>query len=352
MIGEKWRAFWEDIQGHNLWYILKKIVVHYIFFFKTYDKEIAKSARRRWGQILAFWVRTRIPGWKGTTNRAYDRELIVSLTSYPARIDAAVDAVRSLLLQNRKPNRILLWLATEQFPNREADCPKRLREACRYGLEIRWCDDLRSYKKLIPALEEFPEAVIVTTDDDVLYRRTMLQKLHDAYRSNPSCIWAHNVSTFIAERGELIGRVWMSYPETMWDWALQRRSVRNMKEFGARPLLVNEAVGCYGVLYPPHVLHPDVLNRAQFSELCPTNDDIWFWLMAVRIGTKTCTPKDSYCFVSYVKGTQEQPEALYHTNEGKGRFGEDFHRLLRLYPELKGILCDAFAELIGSMESS
>jgi hypothetical protein len=43
------------------------------------------------------------------------------------------------------------------------------------GLEVRLCKNYRSYKKPIPALKEFPEVIIITFDDDILYPYDMVE---------------------------------------------------------------------------------------------------------------------------------------------------------------------------------
>ena len=348
MIREKWRAFKEDIQGRNAWYAIRKIFVHYIYFFKTYDRKKTKAYRRMLYQKAAFAILTKFPGWKGTTDKQYDRELIVSLTSYPARIDSALHATRSLLLQNLKPNRLILWLAESQFPNKEKDLPKELTDQCRYGLEIRWTSDVRSYKKLIPALKEFPEAIILTTDDDVHYRSTMVRRLYKAYQKQPNCIGAHNISMFMADNGELIGRVSATCPRILRDWNKKRTTIRSILPYVRTPMFINEAVGCYGVLYPPHCLHPDVLNEELFMTLCGSNDDIWFWTMAILAGTKCAVPKRNQGTVDYVEGTQEQADALYRYNEWKGYFVKDFEKVLNYYPQMKETLILEFDRVVGT----
>lgn len=348
MIREKWRAFKEDIQGRNAWYAIRKIFVHYIYFFKTYDRKKTKAYRRMLYQKAAFAILTKFPGWKGTTDKQYDRELIVSLTSYPARIDSALHATRSLLLQNLKPNRLILWLAESQFPNKEKDLPKELTDQCRYGLEIRWTSDVRSYKKLIPALMEFPEAIIVTTDDDVHYRSTMIRRLYKSYQQQPNCIWAHNIKMFFVSNGELIGRAKTDSPTKMQDWNRNWIDVPSILPYARTPMFINEAVGCGGVLYPPHCLHPDVLNEELFTSMCGSNDDIWFWTMAVLAGTKSAAPKRNQSVVDYVEGTQEQADALYRYNEWKGYFAKDLEKVLNYYPQMKETLISEFDRVIGT----
>ena len=100
-----------------------------------------------------------------------NKKIIVSLTSYPARIDVVNTTIESILNQSLKANRIILWLAPEQFPNKEKDLPDKLIKLKKYGLIIDWYHDIGSYKKLIPTLKLYPNDIIVTADDDVLYNK-------------------------------------------------------------------------------------------------------------------------------------------------------------------------------------
>ena len=46
-----------------------------------------------------------------------EETVTVSLTSFPARIEYVHLAIKSLMLQSYKPDRVVLWLAEEQFPD-------------------------------------------------------------------------------------------------------------------------------------------------------------------------------------------------------------------------------------------
>ncbi len=48
------------------------------------------------------------------------------------------------------------------------------------GLTIDWCEDIKSYKKLIPTLKKYPDAIIVTADDDLIYDNKWLEQLYNA----------------------------------------------------------------------------------------------------------------------------------------------------------------------------
>ena len=104
-------------------------------------------------------------------------ELIVSLTSYPTRIGTVHKTIETILCQTERPDRIILWLAPEQFPKAALGLPRKLKRLTKYGLEIQWYHDIKSYKKLIPALHQYPDAIIVTADDNVLRFRLVGEAL-------------------------------------------------------------------------------------------------------------------------------------------------------------------------------
>ena len=106
---------------------------------------------------------------KGITHIKREQKIIVSLTSYPQRIDIVYKVIDSLLRQSLKPDVVVLWLARDEFPRQEQSLPRELRRYIKFGLTIRWCENLRSYKKLIPSLKAYPSDTIVTADDDILY---------------------------------------------------------------------------------------------------------------------------------------------------------------------------------------
>ena len=94
------------------------------------------------------------------------QQVIVSMTSFPAAIAYAERAVRSILAGSVLPDKVVLYLTFAQFG--EGGIPKGLLKLAEENpvFEVRdYGRDIRSYRKLIPALHDFPEAVIPTTDD-------------------------------------------------------------------------------------------------------------------------------------------------------------------------------------------
>ena len=134
---------------------------------------------------------------KGTSPAAIiNSSLVVSLTTYKERIHDVHLTIESIMQQTVLPNRIILWLDENEFD--DASIPIVLKKQIGRGLEIRYCRNIKSFKKLIPTLKMLPEATIITVDDDVIYPYDMIERMMSHYREDPKCIYYY--------RGRIIGR--------------------------------------------------------------------------------------------------------------------------------------------------
>lgn len=198
------------------------------------------------------------------------QQVIVSLTSFPAAIPFAAQAIQSILNGSILPDKVILYLTFAQFE--ENGIPQDLQNIANSNplFEIRdYPKDIRSYRKLIPALQDFPNAIIVTIDDDVKYHKNMLRDLISLHEQMPNAILAHRAK--LMKPGEPY-RKWKKY---RWYHFLTQRIHADFR---------NIQTGVGGVLYPPHSLNPDMLNEELFTQLAPTTDDIWFWAAGVANG--------------------------------------------------------------------
>ena len=210
----------------------------------------------------------------GVNNVSYfNYPLIVSLTTYGRRIHTVHLTIESIMKQTYKPNRIVLWLSEDEFKLK--DLPYYLTTQIERGLEIRFCEDLKSYKKLIPALIDTPNAAIITIDDDVLYSDSMLENMIKDHIKYPDVVLfnrGHKMN--FNKKGQLNKYL-------RWDWEITTHESS----------LLNFPTGVGGVLYPPHALNKEFSNIELLKKLCPTNDDIWFKAMTLIniIECKKCT---------------------------------------------------------------
>lgn len=196
---------------------------------------------------------------------------IVTLTSYGERVEkTAYYAVCSLLSQTEKPDGIILYLA------HGTKIQKKIGSLTRYGLEIKFCEDLKSYKKLVPALIEFPEDVLITADDDIFYPRNWMERLKSSYLREPEKIHCHRTHEIIVDDNHV--------PVPYRDWN------HCTEKFSCKESIFPTTGG--GVLFPPHSLDGRVSDVSLFTGLAPAADDIWFWAMAKLKGTEYAVIKN------------------------------------------------------------
>ncbi len=193
-------------------------------------------------------------------------DVVVSFTSFPARIDYVYLTVESLLHQTILPSKLVLWLSNNQFPS-EKSVPVRLRMLQNEVFEIHYVEgDIRSHKKYYYSLNEFPNKTIITTDDDIIYPPKFIEDLLSTSQSFPRCIVANIVHRMTYTDGKL-------NPYKQWA--------------EAKPLEIcdNVQIGAGGVVYPPHCLYKDCLNLELSQKLAPSVDDLWLNAMARLNGT-------------------------------------------------------------------
>ena len=197
--------------------------------------------------------------------------IIVSLTSFPAALPFATQAIQSILDGSVLPDKIVLYLTAQQFPS--SKIPSEIQNLLTLNsiFEVRFYNELiRSYTKLIPAIQDFPNDIIVTIDDDVRYHRNMLKYLLSRHKKYPNAIIGHRIRR-------------IRYNARYKSWKLYKRI--SVLKFSFKPSFRNLQTGVGGVLYPPHSLLEEMLRPEVFMHLAPTVDDIWFWAAAVANGT-------------------------------------------------------------------
>lgn len=230
-------------------------------------------------------------GQYGVTKEKRSTQVIVSLTSYGDRIYTLPTVLERLLCQTLKPDRIIVYLSTEDFPERELAMPPRLLEMQQYGVELRWCEgNIKSYKKIIPALKEFPDDIIITVDDDLYYRLDMVERLYCAYMRFPNAISTLRVHKMtFDENGSL-------RPYAQWKKVYK-------KEILSPSLQLFATTGA-GTLFPPHCLHEDVCKEELFMRLAPNADDVWMKMMSLLADTPVLLAGD-VGGLQFVEGTQK-----------------------------------------------
>ncbi len=251
------------------------------------------------------------------------QKLIVSLTSFPPRMNDIHYTLYSLLNQSVKPDEVVLWLANEQFPNGEADVPQKVLDLQKNGLTIKWCEDTRSYKKLIPAMQEYPDDVIVITDDDVFYNKNWLKRLYRQHLLSPKTVIGHRCHKIVVDK--------QGYPLTYRKW--KRNSLQTT------PSYKNFLTGCGGILYPPHSLYKDCPKKELYQSLAPYADDIWFWAMTVLNNVKIKTFWGHFNKVLLVNPEREMRNTedltLAKINIEQNGNDKQMRQVIEYYPQLR-----------------
>lgn len=149
-------------------------------------------------------------------------------------------------------------------------------------------------------LKEYPNALLVTADDDILYPKNWLERLYKAYLDEPTMIHCYNGNIMQFDHlGNLA-------PYRKW-----------LNGKGESSILLCPFTGS-GAIYPINSLHPDVVDENLFLNLCPNNDDIWMKFMSIKTFTKVkmIAPVAKGLFL--IVGSQDV--SLYKTNTQIDRY--------------------------------
>lgn len=218
-----------------------------------------------------------------------DITVTASMTSFPARIECVHLAIKSLMLQSYKPDRIVLWLANEQFPDRAL--PQSLTELEKYGLEIRWCDDLYGHKKYYYCITEQKEnEVVITFDDDIIYPVDCIKRLIAKHREFPGCL--------VCERAQAFKKGKDGCVENPGRWDVISDVGVKTPSYSLNP---SPGGGC---LIPYGAFYKDAYDKKIICDLAYKNDDLWYMFMAAQNGTRTIKTRKYHKIFSLIAGSQ------------------------------------------------
>lgn len=241
--------------------------------------------------------------------------MIVSMTTFPARISYVHLAIKSLLNQTVKPGKIILWLAKDQF--RDVAIPPQLQELCHYGLEIRFCDeDLLAHKKYYYAMQEYPDHLIVTYDDDIIYPEDSLEKLLVMHKQHPEAIICNRGREIKVENGTVA-------PYKVWN-------VSGQIPAGVSTYRVMASTGA-GTLYPPHCMPDETFDIEKIRTLALTADDLWMKVMRIQGGVPVVKSQTHGKALCVSKGKQDV--TLAHRNVDQCLNDRVMQDLLVHYPQ-------------------
>lgn len=245
-------------------------------------------------------------------------DVVVSLTSYGKRVtDSLPYALYSLLTQSVLPEQIVVYLDKKEWS--DANLPTILLQLQVKGVLFRYVEDIKSYKKLIPALKEFSDKPIITVDDDFYYNEKIIEWLMDAYEQSDK-------KTVIGSWGCMpVVRNGKYAPYTIWQDCKYGNEKSEYSLFAGN-----------GTVYPPQVFDVEICKKEVFMKLCPTADDIWFWVQEKRLGVKTQLISNAgyglHVPVNRVYTyNPNQPGTLFYENGVQGKNDEQLKAVLEHY---------------------
>jgi hypothetical protein len=240
------------------------------------------------------------------------QNVIVSLTSYGKRVNCSVHyTLFSIISQSIQPSRIILWLDNVNWS--PTNLPMNLYRLKKLGIEIKFCEDIKSYKKIIPTLELTPDSIIVTADDDIFYPKQWLGSLLSAHSKSPKSILCHRAHEI------RLSPVGDPLPYMQWNFCVRECPQRYIfPTFGA------------GALFPPHSLHQIATDKHLFLSLCPSADDIWIWAMAKLQNTQFEIIKNCISDLDYIN-LENQSTSLFTVNGIGGENDIQFKKVIHAF---------------------
>ena len=199
-----------------------------------------------------------------------EQKVIISLTSYKDRLPMIWLTLSTLKKQTRKADKIILnvWEGDLQY------IPFILKHDIEKGnIELMVYEhDIKGHKKYYKVMQEYPNDIIITVDDDALYPEDLVESLLKTHEQHPNCVCGRFVHRII--KGEKY-KDWEHYCMSVYE-----------------PSMDLYCSGVGGVLYPPSILHIEDITYDDIFE-CINADDVMLKHLQYKNGIKVVwTPND------------------------------------------------------------
>jgi hypothetical protein len=196
------------------------------------------------------------------------------MTSFKERLkQESYLAISSILENNCLPSKICIIINTYDKDN----IPSLFKE--HPLIEIIYTEvDLKSHNKYYHTALKYPNAVIITIDDDVIYPKTFIEDCIKAYEDSPTTVNAGRVHKIKYDDKGIL-------PYKQWDWESQETEASYDLFF----------TGVGGVVYPPNFFRKEDLNIEEIHKYIKTDDIFLNYLCRKhRIMVKRIPVQNSY----------------------------------------------------------
>ena len=240
-----------------------------------------------------------ITGYTPHSKEMITIKILVSIASYAERFLTLPLCLKNVFHQTHPPDYVFLFIKQSDISR----LPQEVLDYTKNGLKIQLAyPDLKPHNKYFHIMQQYPDDIVITLDDDVLYPLDLIEKLILSYHAYPdarSAGRAHKIR--LDSNGNIL-------PYEAWE--------RECKIYNA-PSLSLFACGVGGVLYPPHCMPDETFNSDAIKKLCLYADDVWLKAMQLL----------QYTPVVLIKQQKQHPECipdvaehgLYQTNKLMGR---------------------------------
>jgi len=219
----------------------------------------------------------------------------VTLTTYGSRINAVSLVIESLGYQTLKPQRIILWLDEDEYC--DDNLPLSIKSQILRGLEVRFCPNYGSYKKIIPMVQKNQQENFITVDDDFYYPVDFIELLYK--------YWLLNKDKVIAFRGHEIRRRGVkALPYKKWNMEITDP---------CRPKDFFLTTGG-GAFFGAGLLPSSEFDFEYIVKLSPNADDIWVNVLLRKLNVEVFQVKDQRPFRRRFVDVYDHDIGLYLDN--------------------------------------
>ena len=269
--------------------------------------------------------------------------LLVSMTSYPARIYGIYEVFLSLLDQSADISsyECFLTLAKEEFINGEKDLPFKVQKLIENKwIKIIWHHNIRSHKKVIPIMQIYPKNNILIVDDDIIRTHNFIKLFQEDHKLYPTDIICGAYAFF-------------------YDNNLEQKKLNGYRNYGGAninpvPNIIFQSAraanGLGGVLYPKGTFSDKrFFNETLYMNISNTSDELWqfaFIIIENKISRQTSVIIDDS--VNFVNNSQK----ISLTKINVKNYPLINERLINLFPEYKNNLIQRQKKIIISLTSN
>lgn len=253
--------------------------------------------------------------------REKEKDVIISFTAIESRLNSVNYTIMSILAGEVIPEGIYIYLDknTLEIASNKSSLLKKF---IKLGyVHLKKVEDVRSYKKLIFALEDHPQKYIIVCDDDMLYPKYWLSSLLKTYQKwqDPKLIVCHRAHKVSFKKDGSF------FPYNLWSKEVTSEGEKSVLFF---------PTGTGGVLYPPNAMPEITKNADLFQEVAPTNDDIWFWFCAIHNKCSFALAEKEFNNKDFLETPNSQVVSLWGTNVGQNANDSQLKDTLSYFKEI------------------